>query len=86
MVDKINELGPQNVSRHSRLPLFITVVDISVQAIPANKRRLFEMRSGGCSKGEEWSDLAIQYRHIWGLSLMTRHSISKCLLMQNWPA
>lgn len=41
MVGKINEIGPEKVSRHSRSPLFITVIDISAHDIPSGKREDF---------------------------------------------
>ncbi|WP_232293137.1 hypothetical protein [Stigmatella aurantiaca] len=42
MVDKINELGPSNVSRHLADPSQLNVVDIAPSSIPADKREAFQ--------------------------------------------
>ncbi|MDC0713994.1 hypothetical protein POL68_36350 [Stigmatella sp. ncwal1] len=42
MVDKINELGPSNVSRHLANPSQLNVVDIAPSSIPADKREAFQ--------------------------------------------
>jgi len=41
MEDKINELGPGNVSKHSADSSILTVVDIKPSTIPSNKRAKF---------------------------------------------
>jgi hypothetical protein len=42
MVDKINELGPSNVSRHLADPSQLNVVDIAPSSIPAGLREAFQ--------------------------------------------
>jgi hypothetical protein len=41
MTNKINELGPQNVSKHCRLPLFITTIDIAAGKMTGDEQIAF---------------------------------------------
>ncbi|MFY1830969.1 hypothetical protein ACN47A_33975 [Myxococcus fulvus] len=42
MVDRINELGPSNVSKHLADPTRLNVIDISPRSIPDSKKEAFE--------------------------------------------
>ncbi len=41
MAKKISEIGPEKVSKHSKSPLFVVVVDISKNKMPEAKRQAF---------------------------------------------